>query len=461
LRQLRSSCVPAALAAACLVAACVPSPPPRPDVLLITVDTLRPDHLGLYGYPRSTTPNIDRWFAPARRFTRAYSTEANTSPSVVSLLSGRYPQDHGVRLLYQLVPDDLVLLTERLPPAYQTAAFVSNIVLTDEAIGLAKRFDHYDDFVADPEPYREIYERNAAKTTDAVLAWLRDGRDAERPLLLWVHYIDPHGPYQPPDDWTFSFAHEGSVPVDRSRIHGYQLEPGLDDGLGYVDRYDEEIAYLDTHVGRLLDGYSERTDADDAWIFFTADHGESMMEHERWFTHGYHVYEEIIRVPLMIRGPGVDAGASERLASGVDLLPTILTAIGAERPDELAGVDLLGGERAPAERTVFAEGSQDRVQIRAAIQRDDKWMAAVGVGSGELKGVRYYDLASDPDELRPRPASAPQPALAELMRRIEADPDPAGRPAEFAKGLQLGAPKVAPRADEQARERLRALGYVE
>ena len=112
------------------------------DILLVTVDTLRPDHLGIYGYARATSPNLDRWFADGAIFERAYATEANTPPSVVSILTGLLPQEHRVRLFYQLLPQETRLVSELLPPAYQTAAFVSNIVLTDEALGAAGRFDH-------------------------------------------------------------------------------------------------------------------------------------------------------------------------------------------------------------------------------------------------------------------------------------------------------------------------------
>ena len=117
------------------------------DVLLLTVDTLRAQQLGIYGYGRATTPRIDRFFADGIIYLRAYSTTASTSPSVISLLTGRLPQEHRVRLLYQLVPEDMRLITDFLPFEYQTAAFISNVVLSGEAMGIANRFDHYDDFV--------------------------------------------------------------------------------------------------------------------------------------------------------------------------------------------------------------------------------------------------------------------------------------------------------------------------
>ena len=299
------------------LAACGGGPAGRPgDILLITIDTLRADHVGLYGYERDTTPNLDRWFESAAIFERAYSTEASTSPSITSILTGKLPQEHGVRLFFQLLPAGLELVTDRLPDAYQTAAIVSNMVLTDEAIGLGSHFDHYDDRVDQRESKRRIFERNARGTTDAALAWLAAERDPRRPMFLWVHYVDPHGPYRPPEDWDVRFTHEGSHPIGDQYIPPYGRIEGVDDALAYVDLYDAEIAYTDFHVDRLLEGYARNHDVESALIVLTSDHGESMMEHERWFAHTYHVYEEIACVPLMVRGPGVEPGRMRALSSG-------------------------------------------------------------------------------------------------------------------------------------------------
>ena len=160
----------------------------RPSLLLISIDTLRADHMGIYGYRRPTTPRIDAWFEGGQVFEAAYSTEANTSPSVVSFLTGLLPQSHGVRLLYQKIPPGVITIADLLREAgYQTAAVVSNLVLTAEAIGLDERFDHYDDFVDEEEPRRKIYERRASRTSDAAIAWLSGSRDRGRPSFLWVH----------------------------------------------------------------------------------------------------------------------------------------------------------------------------------------------------------------------------------------------------------------------------------
>ncbi len=431
------------------------------DVLLITIDALRPDHLGLYGYRRPTSPNLDHWLADAAVFGRAYTVAGQTAPAVVSLLSGKLPQEHRVRLIFQLIPEEVALLPELLPPGYQTAAFVSNTVLTDEAMGIAARFDHYDDFVDERESERLVFERSAARTTDAAIRWLREERDPGRPLFLWIHYIDPHGPYLPPADWPRSFEHPAPRPISLERVKPYMRLPGTEDGLDYVDGYDEEIAYTDHHLGRFLEVYAAGADVDRALVVFTSDHGESMMEHEEWFRHGHHVYEEVIRVPMALRGPGVSAGLRPGPATLLDVVPTILAFTGAPLPAGLPGVDLRDSTGPDPRRSLFAEAATHKLQWRAEVRGDSKWMIRLERGRRETVASRRYDLGSDPEELRPLPWSPEDggaPLLVELCRD---DPDPGGLPAEYLEGARLTAAKVSPRADPEALEKLRALGYVD
>ncbi len=289
---------PLIAAAAQLLFTVACSSPAPPSLLLISVDTLRADHMSIYGYPRPTTPRIEKWFGDAQIFETAYATAANTSPSVVSSLTGLLPQGHGVRLLYQKISPDVVTVADLLGDAgFQTAAVVSNMVLTAEAIGLDQRFDYYDDFVDEQEPLRRVFERKASRTTDAAIFWAATGRDSERPSFLWVHYIDPHGPYLPPPDKPTEFDHDAPVPINPNRVPAYQRIGGGSDGAEYIDLYDEEIAYLDREVGRLLKTYDRLGLLENTTVIFTADHGESMMEHHGWFRHGYQVFEEIVRIP--------------------------------------------------------------------------------------------------------------------------------------------------------------------
>src|SRR5262245_55727841 len=194
----------------------------------------------------------------------------------------------------------------------------------------------------------------------------------------------------------------------------------------------------------------------------TADHGESMMEHERWFTHGYHVYEEIVRVPLLMRGAGVRPGRSRMLASGIDLTPTILRFAGVAVPTSLRGEDLRAApDTSSHERTVFAGGTWETFQWRAAVRGDRKTMVRLLRGERPVLGRRYYDRRTDPGEATPRGWPADDTAGAELLALCASDPDPGGLPLTLAQGIVLTAPKVDPRASPAAWERLRSLGYVQ
>jgi arylsulfatase A-like enzyme len=429
--------------------------------LLLTVDTLRAQHVGLYGYGRDTTPHIDRFFADGLVYLRAYSTTASTSPSVISLLTGRLPHEHRVRLLWQLVPEELQVITDLLPPEYQSAAFVSNVLLSNEAMGVAGRFDHYDDFVDEKGPNQKFYERSARRTTDAALHWLRNSRNPRRPLFLWVHYMDPHGPYGPPDDWKRSFSHPRPRPVPKGQRVAYVQPSESSDALDYVDGYDEEIAYMDFHVGRLLDGYAALHPIDDALVVLTADHGETMMEHEVWFGHGYQVYEAIVRVPLMLRGPGVLTGRVELGSLGVDVAPTILRFVGAGVPATMPSVDLRNAWGLDPKRVLVVEATLSTHQWKAAIQGQQKWMIRVSGKDREISGRRAYDLSADPREHAPRRWRRTEPIPAQLIELSRTDPDPAGVPSQYREGMLVNAPKVAPRAGPEILEMLKALGYAE
>ena len=433
--------------------------PRQPDIVLITADTLRADHLGIYGYERNTSPNIDSFFRDGAVFKRAYATQSNTTPSVLSMLSGLDPREHGVRLLFQLVPASLPLLPQQLPQSYESAAIVSNFVLTDEATGLAQFFDHYDDFVAERADRSQlVFERRAEGTTDAAVDWLRN-RERAGPLFLWVHYIDPHGPYDPPEVWRSRFSHAEPLAIDDARIPGHMDREGLHDGLEYVDRYDEEISYLDHHVGRLLNELNDHLDLKRTLTFFVGDHGESMMEHEKWFSHGYHVYEEIVRIPFLVRGPGFDgAGPKRSPVSGKDVAPTVLSFLDIESETVMSGIDLLGP--LSAQRLLFSEATHSDHQWLLAAHEESRYLLRLDADAA-IDERFWFDLSLDPDQLERLPWPADSTLGATLVERAASDPDPAGWPLDPGMGRRLDAPKVHPRADAEALERLRALGYAD
>ncbi len=443
-------------ALACLVAlaalACRPGPPP--DLVLVSVDTLRADVLACYGGPRDVGRALCAPASAGTRFVWAFATAPYTVPSVASILSSRYPSGHAASQFAQApMAESVVTVAETLSGAgYATAAFVSNPVLAAHR-NLGQGFDVYDDTMTRRERNRPGYaERTAADTTDAALAWWRG---APSPRFLWVHYQDPHGPYEPPD----APAAADAAGVRRLRvlatnsgyggIPAYQALPNAVGAETYRRRYLDEIRYLDDAFGRLLevvDAGSPRPG-----LLLTADHGEALGEDGYWFAHGHSLGLDQIRVPLLWRPPGGGAARAEtRPVSLLDVAPTLLDAAGIEAPAAFEGRPL----DAPAEagRAFFAEHP---------------------ARSAAVVGQRYY--ARDLGDLRvtrrdPNAGGVLRPLPAREAPLVGDDPGlPAYEPgggvsplephlATFLRDHRLPAPE---KLDPATEDRLRALGYLD
>jgi arylsulfatase len=254
------------------------------------------------------------------------------------------------------------------------------------------------------------------------------------------------------------FSHEGQEIIDLERVAKGQRHPSIVDGLEYVDLYDEEIAYVDHEIGRLLDAYKKMGLLDNSLVIFTADHGESMMEHEVWFTHGYHVYEEIIRVPLAFIGPDVPSKRVATPVSLMDLAPTILDAAGVSLVKKKRQ-RVLGGS--PKSWDIYSEATQKKMQWRSVIRGQKKWMVGIDDETGKPSVHRRYDLSVDPKEESPLDWEESDAAGKALLELTSKDPDTGGIPANMRWGSRPNAPKVAPGLDDATMERLKALGYVE
>jgi arylsulfatase A-like enzyme len=424
------------------------SPEEPPNLLVVTVDTLRADHCSAYGYSRQTTPVLDRLAREGVLVEQAYAPMATTGPSHASMFTSRYPASLGYTRNGQVLEDAHVTLAERLRHAdYRASAAVSSFVL-DRRFGFAQGFGTYD-AAFDPATAStqfstwegvdvdSAFDRRANATTDAALAWLaRRGRD--RPFFLWVHYFDPHHPYGalPPFDERF----EASGP----------------------DAEAQAVAQYDSHLGRLIDAVDREGLRERTLVVVTADHGEGLMQHGH-MGHGIHLYEEAVRVPLVFRWPGrLPAGA--RLpgpSEHVDLLPTVLELMGLEeRTGDVEGVSLagalLGKAAAPGRnpaRTVVLQRRRydahavDGVPLKGAkfAIRVDAWkyIEARDEGTREL-----FDLARDPRETENLAASRSEEAD-RLSRLIAAW---RGR---FERG-----DGARDEASPETLEALRALGYV-
>ncbi|HXV64808.1 MAG TPA: sulfatase-like hydrolase/transferase [Vicinamibacteria bacterium] len=394
----------------------------RPErILLVTIDTLRADHLGYMGYDVET-PNLDALAASGVVFTQAVTTYPMTLPSHTTIMSGLYPPAHGTRNNGTFrVPDDVETVAETLKAnGYATAAFVGAFVL-DSRFGLEQGFDVYDDDLPEENEVHKAYypERRAEVVVSRALDWIR-AHESE-PFFVWVHVFDPHAPHNPPSP----FAER------------------------YPDRvYDAEVAYTDHALGPLLRHVQAGPQGESAAIVLTSDHGESLGEHGE-STHALFVYDATIRVPLIVKAPGRPAGHRvEGQVRTVDIAPTILELAGVESPEEIDGVSLFRYLDADTETPVTAYGetfvprfNYNWSELR--FLRTDRYKV-IDAPRREL-----YDLAADPEELNnlwsdSLPAEA-RPLVRELGSLVDADQDVVHATLEL---------------DEETARRLESLGYV-
>jgi arylsulfatase A-like enzyme len=397
-----------------LIAGC--DAPRRPHVVAIVVDTLRADHLGFYGYTaRPTTPLLDRRVASAAVFERFYSTSSWTLPAFGTLFTGRLPTRHGAGRLpatqesaavsvpmvehhdlkFGALDDDLPTLAEELRSAgYRTGAVLNNEFLKP-SFGVARGYESYDL----PE-----HPRLANVTVDDALAWVDSGD--ERPFFLTLHFLDPHVSYARPAPFRRRFAQQyldqlppgidlaRTADVERLQVQVRKREPGWQAALQALEAaYDEEIAFLDAEIDRFLRGLEERGLAADTVVILTADHGEGFGDHA-WFGHGNTMFDELLRVPFVVWGPGVRPGRRTTPASARDVMPTVLAAAGlsADLPGWSLWPNLIHEEPLP-ERPLFAEHTFSQGEKKAVIRWPYKAIDDVVTGKRWL-----FDLALDPEE---------------------------------------------------------------
>jgi len=423
--RLQRSLVPAGLVAAlCPVACTKPAPAPavRPNVVLVTIDTLRADRVGCYGYAPAATPTLDGLAARGARFATAVAHVPLTAPSHASILTGRTPLGHGVRDNGAYVlPSGVRSVAEELRQAgYRTAGFVSGFPLK-RRFGFDRGFETFDDHLPRGKDARRTayVERTADATTDAALRWFDSAPAAaasRTPFFLWVHYFDPHAPYEAPAEYMTG----GRAP------------------------YDGEIAFVDAQLGRLLRRIEERTPGEPTLVLVTADHGESLGEHGE-DTHGIFVYDSTIRVPFLLAGPGVPPGVvSPTLARGIDVTPTLLDFAGVAAKG-LEGRSLLDAAlgRTLEDLPAYAESLHPQLQYGWAPLHS--WRSA-RYKLIEAPRVELYDLQADAGEAHDR--SAQDAARVERMRR------------ELQHAMTASVPAAAQAVDAETAERLAALGYV-
>lgn len=289
----------------------------RPHVLLITVDTLRADHLSSYGYHLKTSPVMDRLADEGVRFDRTYTTIPMTGPSHFSIFTGRYPQEHGARINGVAVPENSkwLLFPQVLRRfGYSSAAFVSAWPLIGRLTHLDSHFDHYDEDIN--RSYQFLHSmRWAEDVTPKALDWLEEHKDDQN-IFMWTHYFDPHEPYNLREE----FADPEPIGKPSAAVARYSQEVAQ-----RVRKYDSEIGYADKHIGELLNRFEEYGLLDNTLVVLVSDHGEGLGEHG-FVGHGRWLTESVVRVPWIMRLPGtIEPGVVvEHNVSTLDIAPTIL-----------------------------------------------------------------------------------------------------------------------------------------
>lgn len=417
----------------------------RPNVIVYVADTLRADGLGCYGHRGGTSPNLDRLAAEGIVFERALSSSSWTRPAVATVMTGLDPFEHGALTIRDGLRDDARTLAERLrAQGWETAAFVTNANVAP-TFGFGRGFDVYRYLPEDPD--RHGVHVPAADAHDAALAWL-DGRASARPFLLYLHATDVHMPYTPPDDLGRRFVGATRwATLDRDRLLRLldQRPDFLDAGDAADARglYDAEIAQLDAAIGALWARLAARGLDRSTLLVFAGDHGEEFAEHGG-FEHGTTLFDEQVRVPLVLRLPGGRGGGGRApdLARLLDVTPTVLALAGLPADPALPGMALVDASGVPSPPAHEAR-AWTGVSRPAVSGLDAPPWKVVLAGAGR---VEAYDLATDPAERRNR--SAEVPVLVGYARRRLADVAPRRRP------------PAAP-IDPDVAERLRRLGYAD
>jgi len=431
------------------------------NVVLVTIDTLRADHLGLYGYRRDTSPRLDAFARQAFVFDAAYSYWPKTRASMIMMMTGRRPSQNGYSKTHPVLLDfNPTLASVVKSSGYATAAFVDNANVAAQ-LGYAKGFDSYLETWQQAELATEMDRARAI--TDGGIEVIRKATPG-RPYFLWLHYVNPHTPYAPPApfDTRFPDAESRKGPELRvtkgfkEGIHEKLVVPGRRRLGYYVAQYDGEIAAVDQEVGRLLDALRESGGSATTVVLVTSDHGESLGEHEYYFDHGEDLFEPSLRVPLIVSVPGAMPGRAASFASTLDVLPTLLDAVKVSYPPDLAGQSLLaavtGGAASPRER-LFA---QNDYNLRGTF---DERFKLVGTPIGDNEQWGLYDRRADPGEAR----NVRQERLDEFrVQRRELDLYFERMDREWVATRRLvegrpGEGKMTPEACEQ----LKALNYIQ
>jgi len=383
------------------------------NVILIIIDTARPDHFSCYGYERETTPRIDQLAKEGVRFENAISASPWTLPSIASILTGLWPHRHlagypvkdpetnqeGLTYLSESALSIAEILSQN---NYQTAGFFQN-PFVDPGFGLNRGFDTYDYFPGD-----NLHIRRADMVFKQAIDWLEKYRNKRKPFFMLIHLFDPHLAYDPPAQFMlpFIYGYKGKMtppfnPDDAflEKIRKGEVKYDAEDQKFIIGLYNGELGFVDNWVGVFMDYLKDKKLYEQSLIILTADHGEEFWEHNS-FEHGHSLYQELLRVPLIMRFPGKENGGSvvKERVSLVDLAPSIMTYLGIDTPFQGTGrsfISMPGAVVKPRERAIIAELNRIGDPLQAIYSGDYK--AILNRVNGNIE---IYNLKDDPKETK-------------------------------------------------------------
>jgi arylsulfatase A-like enzyme len=418
------------------------------NVFIIAVDTLRADHLGCYGYPRETSPNVDAFSRDGILYENCYTPSPLTTPAFAAMLTSLSPHKHGAKRNGLSIFDRVVTLPMLLQAqGYATGAFVTNWTLKKKLTHLDRGFDIYDDVFTKKRWYGLFnIEGEADKVNDKAIKWLYQNR--EEKIFLWVHYTEPHEPYVYHQEFDKGY----------DKVESGYYPPGSSHKR--IRRYDTEVGFVDFHIGRLIEKIKEYGLYDDALIFFLADHGESLGEH-KYYGHGQRLYNPGVHVPLIVKLPGYEGKNTriDRVVSLLDVSPTILSVLDFPLLEEMEGEDLFASEH-PA-RTLYFEGYKGAVHIvksqkfRLKVEPNRYGLLKDGFKLIYDDGYEAYDLEGDPFELK-NIYKNPDSTFGPLTNLLNTFMNDVLDFIEYSKKFH----KQKDQLSAEELERLRSLGYI-
>jgi arylsulfatase len=428
----------------------------KPNVILIMVDALRPDHLGCYGYSRPTSPHIDALARRATLFAHAFSQASWTIPSNYSLLTSLYTPEHKMQFWDSVLdPAAPNLFSSLKVHGFALGVFGNQRIFFEN---LRKNFGSVLDEV--------VTFSSPSSVAEAALHW---AETRKKPFFLWVYYLGSHRPYRSPEPYRslYPFKPGGPLPIRRSEksyqggwdyIPALIAQDGIDDPNYYIAQYDGAIRYADEEIGKLLDGLKKRGLYDKSLIILTSDHGESLGEHHLYFNHIFTLFNEIVRVPLIVKRPGQAFGKKiDENAALIDIFPTILDEIGENQIPGLEGVSLKIG--APQRRELFSfygditaliQGPWKLIQYPESLDENSEYIK-IFFPAYPGKIYQFFDLESDPGEAGD--LSEKKGDVFERMKLLLA---------ERQERLRASAYRSArSQSDEDFKQKIRSLGYAQ